>query len=87
MTPAEELSCQELVELVTDYLEGTLAQNEQVRFEAHLGKCDGCGVYLDQMRRTVATLGRLRPEAVPPEAERALLVAFRGWKSGRTQPQ
>jgi anti-sigma factor RsiW len=81
VTTAEQLSCQELVELVTDYLEGALTADERARFDDHIGICTGCGDYLEQMRRTVAALGRLPREAVTPEAEAALLSAFRGWKS------
>jgi len=77
---AKEISCRELVEVVTAYLEGTLAAAEVVRFEAHLGGCVGCDAYLDQMRQTVAALGHLPPESVSPEAERRLLGAFRGWR-------
>jgi predicted anti-sigma-YlaC factor YlaD len=82
MTVAEQLSCQELVELVTDYLEGALADEEVVRFEEHIGTCDGCQIYLEQMRETIAVVGELTGESVTPEAESALLEAFRGWRSG-----
>ena len=77
----EQLSCQELVELVTDYLEGMLPEEERLRFDAHIGRCDGCDVYLEQMRMTVSMLGHLPQDAVPREAERELLEAFRGWHS------
>ena len=77
----EQLSCQELVELVTDYLEGMLPGEERLRFEDHIGRCDGCDVYLEQMRLTVAMLGRMPHDALSPDAERELLVAFRGWRS------
>jgi anti-sigma factor RsiW len=79
---AEQLSCQELVELVTDYLEGALSGEETARFESHIGRCDGCNVYLEQMRMTIAMTGRLSADALTPEAERALLDAFRGWHAG-----
>ena len=79
---AEQLSCQELVELVTDYLEGALSEEETARFEGHIGRCDGCNVYLEQFRQTIAMTGRLSEQALTPEAERALLDAFRGWHSG-----
>jgi anti-sigma factor RsiW len=82
MTTAEQLSCQELVELVTDYLEGALPAAERARFEEHIGTCDGCSDYLNQMRRTVAVLGRLPRESVTSEAEAALRSAFRDWNSG-----
>jgi anti-sigma factor RsiW len=77
----EQLSCQELVELVTDYLEGALSEGERVRFEGHIGRCDGCEVYLEQMRQTISLLGHLPDEALSPDAERELLAAFRGWRS------
>ena len=79
---AEHLSCQELVELVTDYLEGALSEEETARFESHIGRCDGCNVYLEQIRQTIAMTGRLSEDALTPEAERALLDAFRGWHAG-----
>lgn len=77
----EQLSCRELVELVTDYLDGALPEEEQVRFEEHLETCDGCRVYLEQMRQTITLSGRLPEEALAPDAERKLLEAFRGWRS------
>jgi anti-sigma factor RsiW len=80
-TDVEQLSCQELVELVTDYLEGALSEEERARFEEHIGRCDGCGAYLEQMRQTIALAGSLSPAALAPEAERDLLEAFRGWRS------
>jgi predicted anti-sigma-YlaC factor YlaD len=79
--PVEQLSCQELVELVTDYLEGALGDEERVRFDEHLVICEGCRVYLGQMEATIGITGRLRPEDLSPEAERALLGAFRRWKA------
>jgi anti-sigma factor RsiW len=78
----EELSCQELVELVTDYLERALPASQARRFEEHLSGCPGCTVYLDQIRRTIDLTGRLTPEQLAPEVEEALLTAFRDWKSG-----
>ncbi len=77
----EQLSCQELVELVTDYFEGALPSEEHARFEEHAGRCQGCGVYLEQMRATIRLLGRLPVDALPAGAERELLDAFRGWRS------
>ena len=81
ITDAEQLSCQELVELVTDYLEGALSKDEAARFESHIGLCDGCNVYLEQIRQTIVATGRISVDALTPEAERALLDAFRGWHS------
>jgi anti-sigma factor RsiW len=77
-----ELNCQELVELVTDYLEGALPPTECARFEAHLTECDGCTRYLDQMRLTIAAIGRLTEESIEPEARADLLQLFRDWKAG-----
>jgi anti-sigma factor RsiW len=76
----EQLSCQELVELVTDYLEGALSESDRTRFEEHLLPCDGCKVYVEQMRRTIELVGHLSVDALTPEAERDLLEAFRGWR-------
>jgi anti-sigma factor RsiW len=74
------LSCRELVELVTAYLEGELPAGARKRFEAHLSQCDGCSAYLEQMRTTIRLSGMLSVEDVSSEAEQALLHAFRGWK-------
>jgi anti-sigma factor RsiW len=76
----EDLSCQELVELVTDYLEGALPPELRARFDQHIAHCTGCTTYLEQMRATIRATGSLTPESVSPEAERTLLDAFRGWR-------
>ena len=76
----EHVSCQEVVELVTHYLEGALSPDEAALFEQHLNFCDGCDWYLDQMRATVATVGRVSEEEIPPETRDKLLTAFREWK-------
>jgi anti-sigma factor RsiW len=81
--PAGALTCQELVELVTEYLEGTLAPADRERFEAHLRECDGCTGYLEQMRQLVAALGRLTEETIPEDAKQTLLDAFRDWTRER----
>lgn len=80
MSTTEALSCQELVELVTNYLEGALDSAERARFQHHLDECGNCQIYLDQMRATIELTGSLRPDSIPPEAEEALLNAFRDWK-------
>jgi predicted anti-sigma-YlaC factor YlaD len=80
MTTSNELSCQELVELVTDYLEGTLPAHERARFEDHLAICADCRSYLDQMRCTIELVGALREEAIPDEARELLLRVFHAWK-------
>ena len=77
----EQLSCRELVELVTDYLEGGLSEEERLRFEDHIGRCAACTIYVEQIRQTITLLGRLPEPALSPDAERELLEAFRGWRS------
>lgn len=78
----EGLPCNELVELVTEYLEGTLTPEERARFDAHLDICSGCRTYLEQMRQTIEATGRLSDGAVPKEAMEALVQAFRSWNLG-----
>ena len=75
-----EMACQELVEVITEYLEGNLPPADRERFEAHLTVCPGCQHYLDQMRATIQSLGRLTVETIPPETQAQLLALFRGWK-------
>jgi anti-sigma factor RsiW len=75
------ISCQELVELVTAYLEGALSGDDRARFEEHLAGCVGCTNYLEQMRTTIRLTGMLSPESLSPAAESALLGAFRSWKA------
>jgi anti-sigma factor RsiW len=82
MTTSNELSCHELVELITAYLEGALAGVERARFERHLAACPGCRNYLGQMRLTVALLGTLPEESIAPDVRQNLLQAFRDWKRG-----
>jgi predicted anti-sigma-YlaC factor YlaD len=79
---SQDLTCQELVELITDYLEGALPGAERVRFEEHLTICTGCRNYLDQMRRTIDTLGKLSEAELEPAAREDLLDLFRDWKRG-----
>ena len=77
---ATELTCRELVELITNYLDGALSHGELARFEAHLATCDGCETYLDQIRQTSGALRGLTNGDMDPEARDALLRAFRNWK-------
>jgi len=79
MAPAEDLTCAQLVELVTDYLEGALTAEERARFEAHLTICGGCVNYVDQMRTSIAFTGRLRVDDLSAEVTAELVEAFRGW--------
>ena len=80
MADVQELTCKELVELVTDYLEGVLSDADRVRFDQHLIGCPFCTTYLEQMRQTVRTLGQLREESIAPEAMADLLARFRTWR-------
>jgi anti-sigma factor RsiW len=81
----EALTCKELVEIVTGYLEGTLPPAEVARFEAHLPTCSGCRNYLEQMRQTIHTVGTLTEETIEPAARDTLLNLFRDWKTTKTQ--
>jgi len=67
---------------VTDYLEGALPEEARLRFEDHIGRCGACKIYLEQMRQTIVVLGHLPEAALSADAERELLHAFRGWRSG-----
>ena len=76
----ELISCQEVVELVTDYLEGGLPTGEASVFEEHVNFCDGCDWYVEQIRSTIATVGRMTEQQVPAEARDRLMAAFRDWR-------
>jgi anti-sigma factor RsiW len=80
---AADLTCKELVELVTQYLEGTLTPEDRARFDRHLGLCPGCTTYVEQFRETIRLTGRLREEDLDPQAREALLAQFRSWRSSR----
>ena len=75
-----ELNCDELVEIVTEYLEGGLSALNRNRFEMHVQDCVGCANYLDQIQVTIAVTGRITPDDLSGEAKAELLAAFRGWK-------
>lgn len=74
------LTCAELVELVTEYLEDSLTPDERGRFEEHIMTCPPCRAHLEQMRRTIRVLGHVPADSLSPAAERNLLEAFRGWQ-------
>jgi predicted anti-sigma-YlaC factor YlaD len=75
------MTCKELVELVTDYLEGALPLEDVADFEKHLSICSSCRTYLSQMKLTVETMGRLTEESIPENAKQELLAIFHDWKS------
>ena len=80
----DEMTCRELIQVVTDYLDGALNDADRVRLEAHLQECSYCDEYVAQMRQTIEALGELPSEPLDPSTQDALLRAFRGWR--RTAP-
>jgi anti-sigma factor RsiW len=77
------LNCTEVIELITEYLEGALPLSEVARFETHLAGCDGCTRYLAQFRETIRLTGTLTEEQLAPEVKSELLDAFRDWNLTR----
>lgn len=77
---ADHLSCREVVELVTDHLDGALSAEEVALFEQHLNFCEGCVWYVEQIKTTVDALGEIREEDLPPEAKDRLMTMFRDWR-------
>jgi anti-sigma factor RsiW len=75
------MTCEEFVELVTEYLEGSLDPEAEGRFDLHAAQCPGCDIYLEQFRETIRRVGRLEPETVDPATLDRLLDAFRDWKA------
>ena len=73
------LTCHEVIEIITDYLEGALPADDRRRVEVHLANCDGCTTYLEQMRETIRLTGMLTEEQIPEDQKRDLLEAFRTW--------
>jgi anti-sigma factor RsiW len=84
MIDIEAFSCQELVELVTDYLEGALSPGDLRRFEEHIALCDACTEYLRQLRETIRLVGSITPADLTPAAERELLTVFAEWRTRNT---
>lgn len=80
MADPQEMSCKELVELITEYLEGMLPEPERARFERHLAQCDGCQTYIEQMRQMIGALGKIEERSIPPEVLEKFLLVFRNWK-------
>jgi anti-sigma factor RsiW len=74
------ITCRELTELVTDYLEGRLSIGQRLRFEMHIGLCRHCRAYLRQMKQTIGSLGSLREDDIPEDVSQRLLARFREWK-------
>ena len=80
----QEMACQELVEVITDYLEGTLSTSDRVRFDAHLSTCGACREYVEQMRALIRLSGSLTAQTIEPSTRESLLRAFRRWKDAQT---
>jgi anti-sigma factor RsiW len=76
-----EMACRELVEVVTDYLEGALGEDDRARFEAHLAGCEGCQEYVLQIRQTIEVVGRVGLATLSPELQHGLMDAFRSWRT------
>jgi len=83
-TPFREPTCQELAELITDYLEGALPQAQHALFDLHLAGCRDCSLYVEQMRTTVAVTGRIAAEDIPAVLQGELLAVFRNWVAETT---
>ncbi|MDP9328350.1 MAG: zf-HC2 domain-containing protein [Actinomycetota bacterium] len=79
MSDAKDLTCRDVVELVTDYLEGTMPAADRARFEEHLMGCEGCGFYLDQVRTTIRVTGSIDEDSIPADQLEILTRAFRTW--------
>jgi hypothetical protein len=84
MNATPRMSCKEFVELVTEYFEGALSEQDALRFEQHIDDCFWCGRYLEQMRVTISTVGRIEEDDISPDAKDALLHAFRDWNAARS---
>ena len=76
------MTCAEIVELVTAYLDGALDPDTERRFTDHLALCDGCATYVDQIRRTAAEVGQVEPEHLSEQTRNNLLEAFRTFPRG-----
>jgi len=76
----DNLSCQEVVELVTDYLEQALLPEKRIQFEEHIADCPGCLTYIEQIQQTIVMLRNLAKQPMFPETKQELLEIFRNWK-------
>jgi predicted anti-sigma-YlaC factor YlaD len=77
----KDIVCQQAVELVTEYLEGSLSRRSRRRFEAHLRACPNCSAYLEQIRVTIQLTGTVEPEDLTPEARADISALYRRWRS------
>lgn len=81
MSALPEMPCQDLVEVITEYLEGGLSPTDRLRFEAHLDECGPCRRYVRQLQSVSAAARKLRPDDIPAPTREALVIAFRDWAS------
>jgi predicted anti-sigma-YlaC factor YlaD len=81
MMPRDEIACQQLVELVTDYFEESLPPRQRELLEEHLQGCSGCRNYIEQMRQTIRLTGTVQEDEIPTDVRDGLLDVFRKWKS------
>ena len=77
-----QLNCQEVVELVTDYLEQALLPEMKAKFDGHIAECPGCDTYIEQIQQTILMLRKLTEQQMFPETKQELLEIFRNWKQG-----
>ena len=83
MSSTRSITCKELTEVLTDYLEGTMPSEDRAVLEAHLVLCEGCATYVEQMRQTIEATGTLTEEQIDPAAREKLLAVFREWNAAR----
>jgi anti-sigma factor RsiW len=76
-----DLVCQEAVELVTSYLEGSLTRRERRRFERHLRSCPNCSAYFEQIKATIRLTGSVEPDDLSTQAREELTDLYRRWRS------
>ena len=81
MRSRRSLTCQQAVELVTTYLEGTLTRSQRRRFEAHLAGCPDCPEYLAQMRAVIALEGSITPDDLTPRMRSEFISIYRQWRA------
>ena len=85
LDPESTVVCRQVVELVTDYVEGALPNQLRAAVERHLQLCPPCAVYVEQMRTTAAALREVPVESIDPSTRAELVSAFRDLipRSGR----
>jgi anti-sigma factor RsiW len=79
-----EVTCREVTELLTDYLDDAIPAPERARLDAHLAECDGCSAALDQLRETIRVTGTVTEAQVAEERLEPVRSVFRAWRSETT---